>query len=155
MEHRQQINEFKDFNDGVTLFQKVCIETNGIPKEMILREVPRERNYEFHKKIFGLIDFAYKNTELPEVEHEGKTIKKSKEQFRKELTILSGFYSADVVGKDQIRFIADSLSYSKCSQSKAEKIFNSMLDVVANMLNSAGYDRETLERLSNDWVAFT
>lgn len=154
-EQRQQINKFKDFNDGVSLFQKICIDTNGIPKEMIIREVKRPRNYEFHKKVFGLVDFAYKNTELPQAEYKGELITQSKQRFREDLTIRSGFYAPEVTKDGTIRAKADSLAYDKCSQTKAEKIFNAMLDVVAGMLADSGYDRETLERLSLQWINFT
>ena len=155
MEQRQQINRFSDFNEGVTLFQKVVIDTPNIPKEMIIREVKRPRNYEFHKKIFGLVKFAYEHTELPQAEYKGEIIIQSMQRFREELVIRSGFYTPEIVHDGSVRAKADSLAYDKCSQTKAEKIYDAMLDVVARLLADSGYDRETLERLSKEWLAYT
>ena len=162
-ELKREINSFLDFNEAVPEFSNFVSENSGSPIVAHFKVVKQAHSYELHKKLFALINFAYKHTELAEIEHDGVMIKQSFGLFRDQLVVDSGFYHVDVVyifNKDGTiksvtkRKIADSLSYAKCSEGKKGTIYSAMLDVVANRLASSGYTREKLEELSQEWVKF-
>jgi hypothetical protein len=113
-----------------------------------------ERNIKFHRKIFALLKFAYENTEKIQAEYKGEIITMSFKKFRKDMVIMAGFYSAQVGINGNIILIADSIGFDKCSQSKAEKIYNKLLDVVASRIFNGGYSREKLDELTNRWLGF-
>ncbi len=155
IDERYQINNFSDVNKCFAGIQKIITGNSNKNFVVEIKEVKRPRNYEFHKKIFSLIKFAYENTNLPTAIHDEIEITQSIGVFRNNLIVSSGFYKVDVVKEDEIRFIPDSLAYDKCSQSKAEEIYSALLDTVARLLAGSGYDRETLEKLSIEWEKYT
>lgn len=121
----------------------------------VLADASRPRNYKFHKKIFALVKFAYENTELPVVQHNGKDVTPSFDSFRHDLIVMSGFYEATVnIKTHTLKLVADSLEYRKCSEDKAEKIFSAMLDVISKSLFQGEYTHEELEDLSQKYLGF-
>ena len=121
----------------------------------ILMDGKVPRNYEFHKKIFRLIKFAFDNLELPEVEYKGVSVRPTLDSFKSNLIVRSGFYDMVTnVFTHELRLIPHSISYEKCSQEKAEAIYSAMLDVVSRELYQSSLSPEDLERLSEEYMKF-
>lgn len=112
------------------------------------------RNGKHHRLMFSLLKFAYDNSERITIEYEGQVIGQSFDSFRESLVISAGYYTMDVVDDDlsdeelPIRYRAQSLSYSQCSQDLAERIYNDLLTVICDKVFSGNYAEEELDNIS-------
>ena len=130
--------------EGVEFLRRV-----GYDKDMrITVSVPR--NAKFHRKMLGLLRFAYDNWEPP---HNGNM--KSFDTFRRELIILAGYSSLAVTLDGYLEYVADSIAYDKCPQEKAERMYSDLLDVISQKIFAGHYDRERLDELTEQWLRFT
>lgn len=86
------------------------------------------RNYEFHKKYFGMLKVAYDNQE--EFINEGL--------FRKTMQVKAGYYDPVYFGGETFQ-IPKSISFDNLSQEKFEKLYSDVLNVI---LASFGYGEE-------------
>lgn len=88
-----------------------------------------QRNYEFHKKYFALINLAWQN--LPE-KFDGYF--GTSDDLRKELTKLAGFYHErkDFYGNTIKE--AESISYDSMSPERFEKLYKKTLDLVCKLI---------------------
>ena len=116
--------------------------------------VKQPRNAAFHRKIFSLLNWAFHNVELPEVEYKGIPVKMPFERFRKDLIIMAGFREMVVNIRGELRWEAHSIAYDKCSQQKAEEIYSGLLDVIADKLFQGNFTHEELERLTEEWRSY-
>ncbi len=109
----------------------------------------KKQNSAFHRKMFALLKLGFENWKQPEVMVEvgGRSILPEKEfvRFRKDITILAGFYHTVFRVDGSFRIEADSLSYDKMSPEKREAIYSKFIDVllknVYQDLNSDDVDK--------------
>lgn len=88
------------------------------------------RNYQFHKKFFSLLNLAYEYWEPAEIDHVYGTPQKTFERFRKDLTIMAGFYNVEVRVNNTVRVVAKSLSFAEMDQEEFEDVYDKVLDVI-------------------------
>jgi hypothetical protein len=88
----------------------------------------RVRNYEFHKKYFALLNFAYDYWEPPYNEVGEKNF----DRFRKDIIILAGFYERSVRINGETRVEAKSISFSSMSEDEFEILYEKTIDVIIN-----------------------
>jgi hypothetical protein len=107
----------------------------------IQASVRRARNVRFHRKGMALFRLAYDVWEpLTPLEYKGLPVAKDFERFRKDMTILAGFYKAVYNARGEVRLEAESLRFSSMSEERFEEVFNAVLNVVWNrVLKAAGY----------------
>lgn len=104
-------------------------------------------NPAFHRKLFALFKLAYDAWEAPNLEYKGEVVAKNFDQFRRDITILAGFYETTVNLKGEVRLIAKSLSFDKMDNDGREKVYNAVINVIlARILKDKS--REELD----DWV---
>jgi Protein of unknown function (DUF1367) len=100
----------------------------------------RQRNPRFHRKAFALFKLAFDMWEAPELEYQGQPVAKDFDQFRKDLTILAGHYSATVNLRGEVRLRAKSLNFANMDDTEFERVYRSILDAVwTRVLASKGY----------------
>lgn len=116
--------------------------------------VKQPRNAKFHRKLFALIKWAFDNTDHPEIEYKGKTVSLSFDRFRSDLTIMSGHYDTVANIRGDVRAEAHSLSFAKCSQDKAEQIYNDMLNTISKKLFGGRYTAKQLDELTEQFLEF-
>jgi hypothetical protein len=97
-----------------------------------------QRNYEFHKKYFALINIAWQN--LPE---RFDSYFGTSDDLRKELTKLAGFYNERKDFHGNTIKEPESIAFDKMSPERFEKLYDATLDLVAKLLKT---DNPTLER---------
>lgn len=104
-------------------------------------------NPQFHRKLFALFKLAYDAWEAPNLEYKGQVVAKNFDQFRRDITILAGFYETTVNLKGEVRLIAKSLAFDKMDNDGREKVYSAVIDVIlARILRDKS--REELD----DWV---
>ncbi len=108
-------------------------------------EPKKQRNYEFHKKYWALLDFLYDNWETES--------EKNMDQFREDITILAGFYEQHTRLNGDIRTVAKSISFGSMSAEDFEKLYNKTIDVGLKYVLK-NYKREDLDNVLNNLMAF-
>ena len=120
-------------------------------------EVKRIRNYKFLKKAFALFKLAFDVWEpVTPLEYQGLPVAKDFDRFRKDMTILAGFYKAVYNARGEVRLEAESLSFAAMDEERFETVFRAVLTVVWNrVLKAAGYATEDeVERVINELMRF-
>ena len=97
-------------------------------------KLTRMRNYEFHKKYFALLSLAYDYWEPPESDawDDGKFIgaEKNFERFRKDVTILAGFYEQYVRVDGSTRIEPKSISFGSMSEDEFSELYTKTIDAI-------------------------
>lgn len=121
-------------------------------------EFRRVRNYVFHKRFFALVNVAYDiwtETQKFELEYRGVKVLPNKVRFRKDLTILAGYYEATYNLKGEVRLEAKSISFGSMSQDEFEALFSQFLNVVlAKVLTSTNYTEDQLRARVDEVMRF-
>lgn len=94
-------------------------------------EVTQMRNPLFHKKFFSLVKFLFDiwSEGVPRKRYKGEEVQPSIERFRKDLTILAGYYTAHYNIRGEVRLEAESISFAKMSQEDFEALYSKVIDV--------------------------
>lgn len=94
-------------------------------------KIKRIRNYKFLKKMFALFKLAFDAWEpVTPLEYKGLPVAKAFDRFRKDMTILAGFYKAVYNVRGEVRLEAESLSFAAMSEERFEMVFRAVLSVV-------------------------
>ena len=116
---------------------------------LVTATVRQMRNYEFHKKVFALVDFAFNiwTDTLPPKQYKGQDVQPNKTRFRKDLTILSGYYEPVFDVRGEMRLEADSISFASMDQETFEKLFSAMIQAtLSNILTHTKITEEDVRK---------
>lgn len=120
-------------------------------------KIVRVRNVRFHRKGMALFRLAFEVWEpAAALEYQGTPVEKNFERFRKDITILAGFYTPVYNAKNEVRLEAESLAFANMDEDRFELVFKSVLNVVwKRVLRSAGYrTEEDVETALNELLRF-
>jgi hypothetical protein len=119
----------------------------------ITAEVKRMRNYQFHKKLFALLNFAFDNWEPTEATYKGEVVQKNFRQFRNDVICLAGFGETTITLKGEVRVVAKSISFGNMSQDDFDLLYSAVCNVVlARVLKN--FDREKLDAVMDQLSGF-
>jgi hypothetical protein len=111
----------------------------------------KPRSYMFHKKLFSLFNFAFEHWEPVEVIDKklaryGVIPEKNFDQFRKDLTILAGYYDAYTRIDGTPRLEAKSLKFDKMSNDEFGKLYGKVCSIVLQkiLINYSADDLESV-----------
>lgn len=93
------------------------------------------RNYKFHKKLFALLNLAFNYWEPGEIGSKYGVPAKSFDRFRKDLTILAGYYHTEIRIDGSVRVVADSVSFARMDNETFDKLYNSILTIVIDKIS--------------------
>lgn len=119
--------------------------------------VRRARNVRFHRKAFALFKLAFDAWEpVTPLEYKGMPVAKDFDRFRKDMTILAGFYKPVFNAHGEIRLEPESLSFSAMDENRFETVFKAVLNAVWDrVLRAAGYaSKADVERVINELMRF-
>ncbi len=115
----------------------------------------RTRNIKFHRKFFALLKLAYDAWNPPPLMYRDQPVKTTFDQFRRQLTILAGYYEVEqsIDNPDKFKLVAKPISFAKMSQDEFERLYNAVLDVLLDrvFLDQA---RGDVENLVNNILAY-
>jgi len=135
--------------DEATLDAMESIRPNAEVKAVITQP----RNIAFHRKLFALLKVAFDAWEAPELEYKGQKVVKNFDNFRRDLTILAGFYETYVNVKGEVRLAAKSLSFAKMDETEFEQLYNRFIDVILQKILTH-YTRDDLEQVVEKVLRF-
>lgn len=119
----------------------------------ILVEPKELRNPGFHKKFFALMQlgFDYWSESVSEtLEYKGQQILPNFERFRKDVTILAGYFTPVVNLKGETRLEAESISWSKMNEERFEKLYSATINVLLRMVFNGRISRQMTEKELRD-----
>ena len=99
---------------------------NGEYKAVLIQP----RNIQFHKKFFALVKVAYDAWEPEEVKYKDVVVQKNLERFRKDLTIMCGYFDTVVNIKNEVRLEAKSISFANIDDAEFSELYSRFIDVV-------------------------
>lgn len=120
----------------------------------VILKLTHPRNYPFFKKWWALVLFAYEQWEPDDT---GIPYRKSKDTFRKEITILAGHYEvvASLSG-NTVKKVAKSISWANMTEEQFAEFYDLTKDVVWERIfqHVQTYDRDEFERVALELSSF-
>ncbi len=106
-------------------------------------DIKRTRNPQFHRKMFAFFKFCFDHWAGG---HEFQDETLQREEFRKELTKLAGFYDQVFDLHGNFTIVAKSLSFANMDQEEFEQCYSALIQAaMSNIFRSS--DEQTLNQL--------
>lgn len=121
-------------------------------------EFVQPRNYKFLQKTMCLFQYCFdvfaEQMEESHLEYKGQKAEPSLDRFRHDLTILAGHYTAtyDITGK--VKLEAKSLSYGKCSEAEAERIYNDVINAALKQVFKLSMTEDELKTIVDQILGY-
>ncbi len=117
--------------------------------EQYTAEIKLTRNPAFHRKMFVFFNFCFAHWAADRVglEHADETTQF--ERFRKDLTILAGFYEQTMRLNGEIRTEAKSLAFANMEPDEFERCYNAMINAAIKHIFGRATDQNTLQQLQS------
>ena len=115
----------------------------------------RTRNIKFHRKFFALLKLAYDAWNPPPLMYRGQPVKTTFDQFRRQLTILAGYFEMvqSIQNPDRFQLVAKSIAFANMSEDEFEQLYSSVLDVLLDRV-FIDQTRGDVENLVNNILAY-
>ena len=121
--------------------------------EVVSAEIKRPRNYQFHKKYFSLLTYAFEVWSPECLEFKGQQVGKSFDRFREDITILAGFYILTENIRGEIRAEAKSISFANMGGDEFATLYSKTIDVILKHVLK-NYTREDIDRVVENIIGF-
>jgi hypothetical protein len=125
------------FNSLIPVEQEAANFTRNLRLgESVRVTVTKVRNVQFHRKYFALINYAFdcfepEDVEIPQyLSQIGVVPEKNIDRFRKDLTILAGYYDATIRVNGEIRLEAKSIAFGNMDEDTFNDLYQKTIDVV-------------------------
>ncbi|HFV9307471.1 TPA: DUF1367 family protein [Citrobacter freundii] len=117
--------------------------------ETYVAEIKLTRNPAFHRKVMAFFGFCFAHWCANRAGLEHMDEHSQFDRFRKDLTILAGFYVQTVRLNGEVRTEAQSLAYSSMEQEKFERVFNALINAAIKHVFAGTTDPAILNRLQS------
>lgn len=115
--------------------------------------VKLQRNPRFHRKFMALLNLAFDHWEPAEATYKGQVVGKNFDQFRRDITILSGYYEMAVNLKGETRLTAKSISFASMDQAEFDDLYNAVVNVILKHVLT-NYSRDDLDNVMDQLLGF-
>lgn len=125
--------------------------------QLLQGKFTRMRNYEAHKRWWALCSLAFDiwSETAPTLEYKGEPVLPRLDNFRKDLTILAGWYDAHVNMKGEVRLEAKSISFAAMDQTEFEAMYGKCIQVILDkVLRPGSMTEEQLRQRVEDVLGF-
>ncbi len=122
-------------------------------------KISRPRNYQFHKKYWALVNHAFdcfepEGVEVPAfLSERGIVPEKNLERFRKDLTILAGYFDSSIRVNGEVRQEAKSISFGSMSQDDFDELYDKTISVILKYVLK-NYTKDDLEQVVEEIMGF-
>ncbi|NTE96726.1 DUF1367 family protein [Agrobacterium tumefaciens] len=120
-------------------------------------EFTKPANYKFFKKLHALVRLTFDRfTEHVDLgqDYKGMKAEPSYDRFRKDMTILAGYYDATYDINGRVRLEAKSWSFGNMSEDEREKMFSALINVSLRKFFGADLTERTLRELVDQVLGF-
>jgi hypothetical protein len=115
--------------------------------------VKRQRNPAFHRKMFALLNFAFDAWEPAAKEYKGQPVQKNFEQFRRDVTILAGYYETSYNLKGEVRLTPKSISFGSMDEDEFGQLYSAIINVILSRILTK-YTRDDLDTVVENLLRF-
>lgn len=113
-------------------------------------ELKLTRNPQFHRKVFAFFNFCFEYWTAENTQWENLDTSAQFDEFRKNLTILAGYYDLVTTIRGETRCRAKSLAFSEMDQEEFELCYKALINAaIKNIFNNT-----TDENILNQLYAF-
>lgn len=105
------------------------------------------RNPSFHRKVMAFFGFCFANWCANRAGLEHMDESSQFDRFRKDLTILAGFYVQTVRLNGEIRTEAESLAFANMDQEKFERVYSALINAAIKHVFAGTRDQNILNQL--------
>lgn len=142
-------NVLVPWDEGAQAFIDKC-NTGGL----LHSDFKRVRNYQFHKKYFALVKFAFDQWEPKDgLTYKGIPVQKNLKRFRKDVAILCGFFETTVNIRGEVRLEARSISFAQMDEIEFEELYQETITVVMERILTK-YTRSDIEEVVENLLRF-
>ena len=120
---------------------------------VIRADFKQARNPKFHRKGMSLLSLAFEYWEPGEINNEYGRVEKEFDRFRKDLTILAGFFTQSFRLDGTIRIEAESLSFGSMDDEKFSRVYQALLTVIMKHIFST-YSAEEVEKMADQFWSY-
>ncbi len=117
--------------------------------ETYTAEIKLTRNPSFHRKVMAFFGFCFAHWSAEHAGYECSDEHTQKEEFRKNLTILAGFYDVVTTMRGETRLRAKSLAYAKMDDEEFSRCYSALINAAIKHVFSGTKDKEILNRLQS------
>lgn len=120
--------------------------------------IARARNPQFLKKFFCLVRLAFDmwTESVPSMQYKGRDVLPNIERFRKDLTIMAGYYDATYNIRGDVRLEAKSISFANMEEETFEALYSSFIDVVLRkVLDRPDLTEDRLRRMVDQVMSYS
>lgn len=117
--------------------------------EVYTAEIKLTRNPQFHRKMFAFFKFCFDNWCASKAGLEHMDEHSQFDRFRKDLTILAGFYEQTVRLNGEIRTEAKSLAYANMKADEFESCYKAMINAAIKHIFAGTRDENILNQLQS------
>lgn len=104
--------------------------------QVIHADFRRMRNYQFHRKLFALLNLAFEYWSPGEIDSKYGAPEKNFDRFRNDLTILAGYYTVVIRLDGSTRIEAKSISFGKMDEDEFSSLYNNVLNVILKKIDT-------------------
>ncbi len=117
--------------------------------ETYVAEIKLTRNPAFHRKVMAFFGFCFAHWCANKAGLEHMDEHSQFDRFRKDLTILAGFYVQTVRLNGEVRTEAQSLAYANMEQEKFERVYKALINAAIKHVFAGTTDPAILNRLQS------
>lgn len=117
-------------------------------------EFKRLRNPKFHRKFMALMNVAFDAWEPGQLEYKGEAVQKEFDRFRKDITILAGYYETAIDLNGKVRLTAKSINFNSMDEDTFERLYSAVINVILSRILT-NYSRADLDNVVEQVMAFS
>jgi len=121
-------------------------------------EFTQPRNPKFHRRFFALINtgFDYWCEIAPPLDYKGIAALPDLERFRKDITIMAGFFKPVANLKGEVRLEAESIAFHSMDEERFEKLYSAVIQTLLRLVfkNDANWSEPRLRSIVDQLVEF-
>jgi hypothetical protein len=129
---------------------------NAEPGEVIEIEAKLPRNSRFHRKFFALLNLGFEHWEpgRKHKQYKGMPVAKNFDHFRKEVTILAGFYEQTFDLDGNMKLEAKSISFASMEEPEFEEVYSAVMNVLLDKVFSRYRGRAEVDAVIDQIMRF-
>ncbi|MDD0824637.1 DUF1367 family protein [Mannheimia sp. AT1] len=110
-------------------------------------EIKKPRHPAFHRKVFAFFNFCFEHWSVDKTEWQYFDGRTQFDKFRKDLTILAGFFNKIYNIKGELRLEAKSLKYSEMEQDEFEACYSALINAAIKHVFNNTKDENIINQL--------
>jgi hypothetical protein len=124
--------------------------------DVVRAEFAKMRNGQFFKKWWALVKVGFELWEESgrRGEYNGQEVLPVFEKYRKDITVLAGYYHPVINIRGAVRVEADSISFAKMSEENFERLYSATINAILKQGYNSHLDEKTLREWAESVIGF-